>query len=201
MPQPGMPMGQPGMPPGPGYGPPKRSSSAGPIIAIGCGALALIVILVVVVLAIIGANTEDDPDPYDLPTPTRTYTPPDDDTPTPRATGGLVGNFTGDGNQPGSRRRARGVRGEVLLIYSTGVATYTYPSGAQDKCYTRLSLLSSEDDKVEYRETPMAGMDEKECASGYVTFIPSASGATMRWEWRQSRTATSPAAYGTVSKS
>jgi serine/threonine protein kinase len=195
-------MGQPGMPmpPGPGYGPPKRSST-GPIIAIGCGALALIVILVVVVLAIIGANTEDDPDPYPTTYPTSTYTPPDDDTPTPRATGGLVGNFTGDGNQPGAPSGHEEFDVKFSLIYRTGVATYTYPSGAQDKCYTRLSLLSDDDGKVEYRETPMAGMDEKECASGYVTFIPSSSGATMRWEWRQNRSATCPDAYGTVSKS
>ncbi|WP_396447121.1 serine/threonine-protein kinase [Actinomadura sp.] len=199
-PQPGMPMQQP-MPPGPGYGPPpKRSSSAGPIIAIGCGGLALIVILVVVVLAIIRANSDDDADPF--PTyPTSTYTPPDDYTPTPRVTGGLVGNFTGDGNQPGAGAGHEKFEAKFSLIYSTGVATYTYPSGAQDKCYTRLSLLSSEDDKVEYRETPMAGMDPKECAAGYVTFIPSSSGESMRWEWRQIRSDPTPAAYGNVSKS
>ncbi|MFB4308783.1 serine/threonine-protein kinase [Actinomadura sp. GTD37] len=199
-PQPRMPMQQP-MPPGPGYGPPpKQSSSAGPIIAIGCGALALIVILVVVVLAIIGANSDDDPEPYDLPTPTRTYTPPTE-IPTPRATGGLVGNFTGDGSQPGAGSGNTEFEVKFSLIYTTGVATYTYPSGTHDKCYTRLALLSSEDDKVEYRETPMAGMDPKQCAAGYVTFIPSSSGTSMRWEWRQTQTATSPSAYGTVSKS
>ncbi|MFE9103026.1 serine/threonine-protein kinase [Actinomadura geliboluensis] len=192
---------QPPMPPGPGYGPPpKQSSSAGPIIAIGCGALALIVILVVVVLAIIGANSDDEPDPFPTTYPTSTYTPPDDDTPTPRATGGLVGNFTGDGNQPGAGAGHTEFEVKFSLIYTTGVATYTYPSGAQDKCYTRLSLLSDDDGKVMYRETPMAGMDEKECAPGYVTFIPSSSGTTMRWEWRQSRYASSPSAYGTVSK-
>ncbi|MEV4677837.1 MULTISPECIES: serine/threonine-protein kinase [Actinomadura] len=199
-PQPQMQM-QPPMPPGPGYGPPpKQSSSAGPIIAIGCGALALIVILVVVVLAIIGANSDDEPDPFPTTYPTSTYTPPDDDTPTPRATGGLVGNFTGDGNQPGAGAGHTEFEVKFSLIYTTGVATYTYPSGAQDKCYTRLSLLSDDDGKVMYRETPMAGMDEKECAPGYVTFIPSSSGTTMRWEWRQSRYASSPSAYGTVSK-
>jgi serine/threonine protein kinase len=190
------------MPPGPGYGPPpKQSSSAGPIIAIGCGALALIVILVVVVLAIIGANS-DDPDPDPFPTyPTSTYTPPDDDgTPTPRATGGLVGNFTGDGHQPGAGSGAEEFQAKFSLIYSTGVATYTYPSGTHDKCYTRLSLLSDDDGKVEYRETPMAGMDEKQCAAGYVTFIPNSSGTTLRWEWRQSRYASTASAYGTVSK-
>ncbi|NKZ04401.1 serine/threonine-protein kinase [Actinomadura latina] len=200
-PQQGMPMQQ-GMPPMPGYGPPpKRSSSAGPIIAIGCGGLALIVILVVVVLAIIGANSDDDPDPYPRPYPTSTYTPPDDTTPTPRATGGLVGNFTGDGNQPGAGSGHDKFEAKFSLIYSTGVATYTYPSGAQDKCYTRLSLLSSEDDKVEYRETPMAGMDPEECAAGYITFIPTSSGTSMRWEWRQNQTDPSPGAYGNVSKS
>ncbi|MEU5994458.1 serine/threonine-protein kinase [Spirillospora sp. NPDC047418] len=196
--QPGM--GQPGMPmpPGPGYPPPKRSST-GPIIAIGCGALALIVILVVVVLAIIGANTEDDPDPYPTTYPTSTYTPPDDDTPTPRATGGLVGNFTGDGNQPGAGAGHTRFEVKFSLIYRTGVATYTYPSGAQDKCYTRLALLSDSGGKVEYRETPMAGMDEKECAPGYITFTES-SGDSMRWEWRQRQSDVSPGAYGTVSK-
>ncbi|MFA1538636.1 serine/threonine-protein kinase [Actinomadura monticuli] len=198
-PQHQMPMQQP-MPPGPGYGPPpKQSSSAGPIIAIGCGALALIVILVVVVLAIIGANSDDpDPDPYTFPTPTRTYTPPS--IPTPRTTGGLVGNFTGDGNQPGAGAGHTEFEVKFSLIYTTGVATYTYPSGAQDKCYTRLSLLSSEESKVEYRETPMAGMDPKECAAGYVTFIPSSSGTSMRWEWRQNQSDVSAGAYGTVSK-
>ena len=192
---------QPPMPPGPGYGPPpKQSSSAGPIIAIGCGALALIVILVVVVIAIVANSDSDDPDPYDPPTPTRTYTPPSD-RPTPRATGGLVGNFTGDGNQPGAGSGHTEFEVKFSLIYTTGVATYTYPSGAQDKCYTRLSLLSSEDDKVEYRETPMAGMNPNECASGYLTFIPSSSGQSMRWEWRHNQTDTSPGAYGNVSKS
>ncbi|NEA26404.1 serine/threonine protein kinase [Actinomadura bangladeshensis] len=193
-------MGQPGMPmpPGPGYGPPKRSST-GPIIAIGCGALALIVILVVVVLAIIGANTEDDPDPFPTAYPTSTYTPPDDDTPTPRTTGGLVGNFTGDGNQPGAGAGHTRFEVKFSLIYSSGVATYTYPSGAQDKCYTRLSLLSDSNGKVEYRETPMAGMDEKECAAGFIIFTES-SGDSMRWEWRQEQTDPSPSAYGTVSK-
>ncbi|QKW37746.1 serine/threonine protein kinase [Actinomadura sp. NAK00032] len=200
-PQPPRPQMQPPMPPRPGYGPPpKQSSSAGPIIAIGCGALALIVILVVVVLAIIGANSEDDPDPYPTTYPTSTYTPPDDDTPTPRATGGLVGNYTGDGKQPGAGAGHTEFEVKFSLIYTTGVATYTYPSGAQDKCYTRLSLLSDDDGKVMYRETPMAGMDEKECAPGYITFIPSSSGTTLRWEWRQSRYASSPGAYGTVSR-
>ncbi|MFA1545661.1 serine/threonine-protein kinase [Actinomadura chokoriensis] len=191
---------QQAMPPGPGFGPPPRqSSSAGPIIAIGCGALALIVILVVVVVVIIAANSDDpDPDPYPLPT-TQTYTQPTD-IPTPRATGGLVGNFTGDGKQPDAGAGHTDFEVKFSLIYTTGVATYTYPSGAQDKCYTRLSLLSSEEDKVEYRETPMAGMDPKECAAGYVTFIPSSSGTSMRWEWRQNQSDTTAGAYGTVSK-
>ncbi|WP_433473234.1 serine/threonine protein kinase [Spirillospora sp. CA-142024] len=196
--QPRAPMQQP-IPPGPGYGPPKRSSSAGPIIAIGCGALALIVILVVVVLAIIGANSDDDPPtpPY---TPPNTYTP--SETPTTSTTGGLLGNFTGTGNQPGAGAGHTSFNAKFSLLYSSGVATYTYPSGSQSTCYTRLSLISGDESssKVEYRETPFAGMDPKECAAGYVTFIPS-SGVSMRWEWRTVQSDPSPTAYGTVSKS
>ncbi|GGT66821.1 serine/threonine protein kinase [Actinomadura citrea] len=197
--QPRMPM--PPGPPGPQYGPPpKQSSSAGPIIAIGCGALALIVILVVVVLAIIGANSDDDPPTPPVYSPPNTYTP--SETPTSSTTGGLLGNFTGNGYQPGAGSGHTSFSVKFSLLYSSGVATYTYPSGAQDNCYTRLSLLSGDENssKVEYRETPMAGMDPKECASGYVTFIPSSGGTSMRWEWRQSQSETSATAYGTVSK-
>ncbi|MES9540498.1 MULTISPECIES: serine/threonine-protein kinase [unclassified Actinomadura] len=194
------PMQMPPGPPGPQYGPPpKQSSSAGPIIAIGCGALALIVILVVVVLAIIGANSDDDP-PTPTYSPPNTYTP--SETPTTSTTGGLLGNFTGDGNQPNAGSGHTRFNVKFSLLYSSGVATYSYPSGAQDNCYTRLSLLSGDENssKIEYRETPMAGMDPKECASGYVTFIPSSS-TTMRWEWRQLQSETTATAYGTVSKS
>ncbi|SNR92120.1 serine/threonine-protein kinase [Actinomadura mexicana] len=203
MPPPPPPQTQPRMPmpPGPQYGPPpKQSSSAGPIIAIGCGALALIVILVVVVLAVIGANSDDDPPTPPTYSPPNTYTP--SERPTTSTTGGLLGNFTGNGYQPGAGSGHTSFSVKFSLLYSSGVATYTYPSGAQDTCYTRLSLLSGDENssKVEYRETPMAGMDPKECASGYVTFIPSSGGTTMRWEWRTAQSEPTASAYGTVSK-
>ncbi|URM94833.1 serine/threonine protein kinase [Actinomadura madurae] len=195
---PPMQMQQP-VPPGPGYGPPKQSSSAGPIIAIGCGALALIVILVVVVLVIIGANSDDDPPVTTYTPPTNTYTP--SDRPTTSTTGGLLGVWDGNGNQPSASSGHTSFQVRFALLYTSGTARYTYPSGAQDNCYTRLSLISDDGDggKVEYRETPMAGMDPKECASGYITFIPSSS-TSMRWEWRQTQSSPSPDAYGTVSK-
>ncbi|MFD0536316.1 serine/threonine-protein kinase [Actinomadura luteofluorescens] len=162
------PQGQPRMPmpPGPQYGPPpKQSSSAGPIIAIGCGALALIVVLVVVVLAIIGANSDDDP-PTPTYSPPNTYTP--SDTPTSSTTGGLLGNWTGNGYQPGAGSGHTSFNVKFSLLYSSGVATYTYPSGAQDTCYTRLSLLSGDEDsaKVQYRETPMGGWTRRSAPPG-----------------------------------
>ncbi|TDD79455.1 serine/threonine protein kinase [Actinomadura darangshiensis] len=198
-PQPRAPMQQP-VPPGPGYGPPKRSSSAGPIIAIGCGALALIVVLVVAVIVIAAANSDDDPDPY--PTysaPTNTYTP--SDRPTTSATGGLLGTFSGDGNQPGAGTGHDKFKAKFSLLYTSGVATYTYPSDAQETCYTRLRLVSEDGGKYQYRETPMSGMDPKECASGYVSFTPSSGGTTLRWEWSGTQDDPTPSAYGTVSKS
>lgn len=199
-PQPRPPMQGP-VPPGPGYGPPKQSSSAGPIIAIGCGVLALIVVIVIVAIVVVAANSDDDPEPDPFPPPS-TYTP--SDTPTSRTTsrGGLLGVYEGDGNQPGARSGHTEFKVRFALLYTSGTARYTYPSGAQDNCYTRLSLLSGDEDsgKVEYRETPMAGMDEKECAPGYITFIPSASGSTLRWEWRMRQSDPTADAYGTVSK-
>lgn len=202
-PRPMQPLMQPPMqppgPPGPGYGPPpKQSSSAGPIIAIGCGALALIVILVVVVLVIVSANRDrPDPVPY---TPPNTYTPPTE-TPTPRTTGGLLGVWDGDGNQPDAGAGHTSFKARFALLYTSGTARYTYPSGTQDSCYTRLTLLSDggEDGKTEYQEAPMAGMDPEECASGYVTFTPTSS-TSMRWEWRHLRSDANPSAYGTVTK-
>ncbi|MFC4052153.1 serine/threonine-protein kinase [Actinomadura syzygii] len=196
---PGPPMRHP-VPPGPGFAPPKQSSSAGPIIAIGCGALALIVIIAIVAIAVVAANN-DDPDPTPTYLPPSTYTP--SETPSSRVTsGGLLGVFDGDGNQPAAGSGHTTFQVRFALLYTSGTARYTYPSGSQDNCYTRLSLLSGDQssEKVEYQETPMAGMDPKECASGYITFIPSSGGSTLRWEWRQNRTEPTASAYGTVSK-
>jgi serine/threonine protein kinase len=200
MTQPPMQMGQP-VPPGPGYGPPQRqSSSAGPVIAIGCGVLALIVVVVIVIAAI--AASGDDPET--LPTPPTysppSYSPPDIPTTSPTRAG-LLGVFTGTGNQPGAGEGHTSFRARFTLAYSVGLATYTYPSGAQADCRTRLSLLSDAGSaKVEYQETPLTGMDPKECAAGYITFTPSSDGNTLRWEWRDTRTAVTAGAFGTVSK-
>ncbi|MFG2088175.1 MULTISPECIES: serine/threonine-protein kinase [unclassified Spirillospora] len=196
--QPRMPMQQP-VPPGPGYRPPKQSSSAGPIIAIGCGVLALISFIAVIAFVVIAADGDEDPDPYVAPS---TYTPSERPTSTSTADGGLLGVFAGDGNQPGAGAGHTKFEVRFALLRTSGTARYEYPSGAQDNCYTRLSLLSDDGEggKVEYRETPMAGMDPSKCAPGYVTFVPSGSSDSMRWEWRQTRSSPSPDAYGTVSK-
>ncbi|WP_030166840.1 serine/threonine protein kinase [Spirillospora albida] len=185
------------LPPGPGGYPPRKSSSAGPIIAIGCGGLAVLVVVVIVVLAIIGANSDDDPDdPY---TPRVTYTPTAPSTTS--TSGGLIGVFKGTGSQPSADADGRNFQVQFSLIRTFGTARYTY-TGNHSTCITRLSLLSGDENssKLEYREEPMAGMDPKECAAGYVTFIPSSSGSSMRWEWRQLQSATSADAYGFVIK-
>lgn len=199
MQQHGAPMPGPG---GPGYPSQKQSGGAGPIIAIGCGVLALIT-LVAIVAVVVLASEEDDRaggDPYVPPT---TYTPPTD-RPTSAITsrGGLLGVYEGDGNQPGARAGHQKFDARFALLYTSGTARYTYPSGAQDNCYTRLTLLSGDrnSSKVEYRETPMAGMDPNECAPGYITFTQLGSENTLRWEWRQDRSEPSAAAYGTVRK-
>ncbi|TMR06488.1 serine/threonine protein kinase [Actinomadura soli] len=199
--QPRMPMGQP-VPPGPGYGRPKQSGGAGPILAIGCGVLALIVVIVVVAIVLVAAGDDTpDPDPY---TPPITYTPPSSTyTPSPLTTrGGLIGVWRGDGNQPGASAGHTRFEVRFTLVYSSGIATYTYPSGSQVDCRTRLSHLSGDSgsSRIEYQETPYTGMDPKECAPGYITFIPSGSGTTMRWEWRQTRSASTAQAFGTVSR-
>ncbi|MGH3243886.1 MAG: serine/threonine protein kinase, partial [Spirillospora sp.] len=202
--QPRMPMGQP-MPPGPGYAPPKRSGGAGPAIAIGCGVLALI-LLVVVVAIIVVASSDDDPDIDPYTPPPITYTPPTD-TPTSSTTsrGGIIGVWSGNGVQPGASSGSTSFKVRFTLAYSLGFAVYTYPSSAHTECRTRLSHLSgtSESSRIEYRETPYTGMDPNECASGYITFIPSGSvdsGSTIRWEWRQNRSTSAAQAYGTVTR-
>ncbi|GAA4237487.1 hypothetical protein GCM10022254_49680 [Actinomadura meridiana] len=199
MTQPPMQMGHP-VPPGPGYGPPRQSSNTGPIIAIGCGVLALIVIIVIVVLAAIAANDDPDPSPFPTYSPP-TYSPPTYSPPTSSTRAGLLGVFNGTGNQPGAGEGHTSFKVRFTLAYSVGLGTYTYPSNAQADCRTRLSLLSDAGAAVvEYQETPLTGMDPKECASGYIRFTPSSSGNTLRWEWRQTRTAATAGAYGVVSK-
>ena len=197
--QQGAPPGPP-RPPGPGYGgAPKQSGSAGPIIAIGCGVLALIAVIAVVAVVLIANSGEDDPDdPY---LPPSTYTP--SDRPTSSTTrGGILGVFSGNGRQPGAGAGRTSFEVRFALLRTTGTARYEYPSGPEGNCYTRLSLLSGDEGsaEVEYREEPMAGMRENECAAGYLKFTPSGSGDTMRWEWRQRQTDPTAGAYGTVSK-
>jgi hypothetical protein len=181
----------------PPYGPPPRKSSAGPIIAIGCGVLALIVIVVVVVIAIAAANSDND-DP--TPTYTNTYTPPGGDESSPPSTsrGGLVGVWEGTGYQPGVAAGSRNFSAKFALVYTYGTATYDY-SGSQPTCYTKLSLLSGDENSsmVEYQETPMAGQKTDECAPGYVRFV-SPGGSTMRWEWRENRSDPTASASGIV---
>jgi hypothetical protein len=81
----------------------------------------------------------------------------------------------------------------------SGVASYTYTSSPT--CTTTLRLLSGDEgeDELQYRETPVSGQSETECASGYVTF-KNITSTRMRWEWRQNLTDTSYAAFGTVTK-
>ncbi|TDB98285.1 serine/threonine-protein kinase [Actinomadura sp. 7K534] len=199
MPHPGAP--RPPVPPGPQYGAPKQSSSAGPIIAIGCGVLALITIIAIVAVIVIASNEGgSDPDPDPFPPPS-TYTP---RLPTPGSTsrGGLLGVYEGDARQPGADAGHQNFQARFALLYTSGTARYTYPSGAQDNCYTRLTLLSGDrtSEKVEYQETPMAGMDPSKCAAGYITFTQQGSEETLRWEWRQNRSDPTASAYGTVRK-
>ncbi|TDC41201.1 serine/threonine protein kinase [Actinomadura sp. KC345] len=198
--QQGVPPGppRPPGPPGPAYGAPKQSSSAGPIIAIGCGVLALITIIAIVAVIVIAGSEDEADDPY---LPPSTYTP--SDRPTSITTGGgLLGVYAGNGSQPGARAGHTTFEVRFALLRTSGTARYEYPSGAQDNCYTRLSLLSGDEgsDEIEYREEPMAGMEESECASGYIKFTPSGTGDTMRWEWRENQSDPTAAAYGTVSK-
>ncbi|WUI02001.1 serine/threonine protein kinase [Spirillospora sp. NBC_00431] len=200
---PPMQMGQP-VPPGPGYAPPKRSGGPGPAIAIGCGVLALIV-LVVVVAIIVVATSDDEPDTDPYTPPSFTYTPPETPTGLSTSRGGIIGVWSGDGTQPGAASGSTSFKVRFTLAYSLGFAVYTYPSSAHTECRTRLSHLSgtAESSRIEYRETPYTGMDPKECASGYITFIPSGSvdsGSTIRWEWRQVRSSASADAYGTVTR-
>ncbi|WP_131740698.1 serine/threonine-protein kinase [Actinomadura roseirufa] len=196
-PPPPRPPGPVGGPVPPVYGPPPRSSSsAGPIIAIGCGVLALIVIIVIVIIAVV-ASKDDPEDPLPRPTYSYTYTP---STPSPATTGGILGNYRGTGLQPGAPAGRSSFQVLFSVIRTFGTARYTYTSSPT--CYTRLSLLSGDDGsgKLQYRETPMAGMSTSQCAPGYITFTPSSTGLTMRWEWRQNQSDAVASASGYVTK-
>ncbi|XVQ08941.1 serine/threonine-protein kinase [Spirillospora sp. CA-255316] len=203
-PPPPMPMQQGGMPPGPrppypGPPPQQRSSSNGPVIAgIGCAVLAVLVIVVIVVVAVVSSGDDDDP-PYTLPTPSSIYTPPSDrpSTGSSASDRGVSGIYTGTGFQPGAGTGRTSFRVRFGMFNSAANGTYTYSDGKT--CRTSLSLLSGSEQagRAEYRETPSAGQDPSECAAGYVTFS-NFTGTTMRWEWRQTQSATSAAAFGTV---
>ncbi|QFG20872.1 serine/threonine-protein kinase [Actinomadura sp. WMMB 499] len=196
-PRPPMP-GPAGVQPGQPFG--RQKSNAGPIIAIGCGVLAVILIVVVVFIAV-AASSEDDYDPpVTAPTSQDPYTPTDEPTRTtsPGAREGLVGVWKGTGTQPAADADGRNFTVQFALIYTSGTARYTYGS-SHPTCFTRLKLLSQDGSKVEYQETPMSGQEKDDCAPGYVTFTLSDED-TARWEWRQTQSATSAAAYGTVSK-
>ncbi|QKG20998.1 serine/threonine-protein kinase [Actinomadura verrucosospora] len=201
-PPPNMPIGQ--RPPvqqpmqqPPSYGPPPAKSNSPALpIAIGCGVLALIAVIGVVVFVIIASSSDDNPDPL----PTRSiYTPSPDDSPTGSTRGGLVGVWNGTGYQPSAPSGHQSFKAEFALVYTHGTAKYDY-GNIQPTCYTNLTLLSGDETStyVEYQETPMAGQQTKDCAAGYVRFV-NPGGSSMRWEWRQVRSAVSPSAYGTVS--
>ncbi|WP_262402128.1 serine/threonine-protein kinase [Actinomadura sp. CNU-125] len=192
---PGVPGGP--VPPGQPYG--RQKSNTGPILAIGCGVLA--VILIVVVVFIIAAASSDDDD-YDPPVtlPTETSDPPY--TPSPsRSPGssrqGLLGVWRGNGTQPDTVASGRNFTVRFSMIYTSGTGRYTYDS-THPTCLTRLQLLSESGTKVEYKETPMSGQEEENCAPGYVTFNLTGE-RSARWEWRMDRSDPA-AAYGTVTK-
>ncbi|MBE1537788.1 serine/threonine-protein kinase [Actinomadura algeriensis] len=198
--------GGPGRPPGPGgpvppgqpYG--RQKSNTGPIIAIGCGVIAVILI-VVVVFIVAAASSDDDYEPTTtLPTldTEAPYTPSEPTTRSSTGTGqGLVGVWRGNGTQPGTDAAGRNFTVRFSLLYSSGTARYTYGS-THPTCLTRLTLLSESGTKVEYKETPMAGQDEENCAAGYVTFNLTGDDSA-RWEWRMDRSDPA-AAYGNVTK-
>ncbi|TDD77744.1 serine/threonine-protein kinase [Actinomadura rubrisoli] len=196
--QPPMQHGGP-VPPGPpSYGPPRparQGTSPGPIIAIGCGVLALLFIIVIVVVIVVNADGDDDP--ISTPASRYTYTP---STPSPSTTGGVIGTFSGTGLQPGAPTGRSSFQVRFALINTFGTARYTYTSSPT--CFTRLSLLSNDQStgKLLFSETPMAGMSSTQCAAGYITFTPSSTGTTMRWEWRQRQSDVTAGAYGYVSK-
>ncbi|MBG6091162.1 serine/threonine-protein kinase [Actinomadura viridis] len=194
-----MPMHQGGPPPGPRPPypgpPPQRSSSNGPVLAgIGCAVLAVLLIVVVVVV-VAASGGDDDPDPFPTPSYTYSYTPP-----TTSTSRGVIGVYRGTGFQPSAGTGRTSFQTRFSMVGTIGTATYTYTSSPT--CMTRLSLLSGSEasGRAEYQETPLSGQSATNCAAGYVTFR-SFTGNSMRWEWRQSRSETSAAAFGTVSKS
>ncbi|MFI0350485.1 serine/threonine-protein kinase [Actinomadura sp. 9N407] len=193
--QPMQPMqqGGPPRPPYPGPPPTQRSSSNGPLIAgIGCAVLAVLAIVVVVIAVAIGGG-DDDPDP-----PPFTYSA------SPRTTSGagtgIIGIYRGTGYQPSAGSGRTTFSPTFYMAGRTGSASYTYSDSAT--CRTRLTLISGseEDGEAQYRETPTAGQTGDLCASGYVTF-KNITSTSMRWEWRQTISATSYDAFGSVRKS
>ncbi|MBW8482162.1 serine/threonine protein kinase [Actinomadura parmotrematis] len=205
---PPMPMNQGGYPSagGPGFAPPLQrppapKSNTGLFVGLGCGLLALIVVIVVIILVIVGSKS-DDPDP--TPTGGYTYSPSSGaSAPMTMSGGGLLGIYTGTGNQPGtSDVNARTFTPKFYLTGSTGSAFYYYSSSTHITCMTRLALLpsSSSDTRKIYRETAISS-NASQCANGYVTFIITPGSSSLRWEWRQnSESDGSAEAYGTVSK-
>jgi serine/threonine protein kinase len=191
-------------PGGPAYPPPppqsSSSSSAPVIIGVGCLVLVLLAVAVVVIVAL-ASSEEDEPDPSPP-----TYTPPTYSLPSPSssasisAENGITGTYTGTGYQPGAGTGRTTFQTRFYLIRSAGNATYTYSNGS-NTCRTLLSLQRSmsTDSKIVYRETPLSGQSETECAPGYITFSPSSTGIYLRWEWREtSDSSDTAAAYGTV---
>ncbi|WP_018656814.1 serine/threonine-protein kinase [Actinomadura flavalba] len=184
-------------PPGP-YGPPpqqRSGSNTGLIVGIGCGAVLLVGILLIVMFAVLASGDDEPEIPTSLPS---SYSAPAIPGPTfTSSRGGLLGTFRGTGNQPGAVASARVFEPSFFLLGRSGTASYRYPTTEHRTCVTRLTLLSEDDGRFVYREEAIStGSD---CASGYVTFIPSGGG--LRWEWRQNSAGTGSAeAYGQVSK-
>ena len=183
-------------PPRPPYPPQQRSSSNAPVIVgVGCAVLAVLVIAVLIVVIAASGDDHDEPS-FTLPS---TYSP---TLPTPNRSlsSGILGVWRGTGFQPGAGTGRTSFQTRFSMLGSSGIASYTYTSSPT--CTTRLTLLTSDEDdgEVVYRETPLAGQSETQCAPGYVTF-KNITSVSMRWEWKQNQYDSSYAAFGTVTKS
>jgi serine/threonine protein kinase len=189
--------GPPGpRPPYPGPPPVQRSSSNGPLIAgIGCGVLALLAIIVLVVVIAFAGDDDDPSDP-----PPFTYSPRSTPTSGTGTTTGVIGIYRGTGYQPSAGSGRTTFRPTFYLAGRTGSASYVYPDS--ETCRTSLTLISGSEDSGEamYRETPISGQSAGLCAPGYVTF-KNITSSTMRWEWRETISASTYDAFGSVSKS
>ncbi|MBO2453912.1 serine/threonine protein kinase [Actinomadura barringtoniae] len=183
----------------PQYGPPPRQggSNTGAVVGIGCAVLAVIAIIVVIVVIAVNAG-DDNPTPRRFTySPTYTYSPPSGLPSSGTIGDGLTGIYKGYGNQPNAGTGRTSFKANFYFYGTRGSAIYTYTD--TPACFTSLSLLNKDGDKLIWRETSTSS-DPSRCASGYITFTPTASGATARWEWRPTQSTASATAFGTVVK-